>query len=81
MMPFWNLVWKIKRPPWAELTMLPDALPQLIDTLPLLGFADDESTPDADGDDWRLPLSDEEAVPVLCTAAARAAVDQLFSDN
>ena len=28
-----NLVWKIKRPPCAELIMLPDAFPQLIDML------------------------------------------------
>src|SRR2546430_17387333 len=28
-----GLVWKIKRPPCADLIMLPDALPQLVDTL------------------------------------------------
>jgi hypothetical protein len=50
----------------------------------LVGFGDDESPPDADGEDWSLPISDEEdkadvppeigwaqveAVPVLCGAA------------
>jgi hypothetical protein len=37
----------------------PQQRPTLRETM-LLGCADDESPPDADGDDWSLPLTDEE---------------------